>query len=71
MPLQYNGTVQLGNVHHSPRAQIRVKIAKAFHLKFKRNSGAGGGRVGEEADKNLENFQALKISSLCKVLKNG
>ena len=47
MPLQYNGTVQLGNVHHSPRAQIRVKIAKAFHLKFKSDSGAGGGRVGE------------------------
>ena len=44
MPLQYNGTVQLGNIHHSPCAQIRVKIVKVFHLKFRRNSGAGGGR---------------------------
>ena len=44
MPLQYNGTVQLGNVHHSPCAQIRVKIAMVFHLKFRRNSGGHGGR---------------------------
>ena len=39
MPLQYNGTVQLGNVHHSSCAQICVKIVKVFHLKFTKTVG--------------------------------